>query len=547
LSATDERSPILAPFQGALVPKPLVLMRRFLIPAVALFCLITGLAFGLYGPYFPRPFGIPILVLAAISIWALPESKSAPDRTMELLFFAFLGALILWPNYLAIVLPGLPWLTLLRVVSMPMALLFLISLSVSSAFRAKLAGIVAAAPIVWKLIVGFAVIQGLTVIFSDSVFTSLQKVIIAQVNWTIVFFISCYVFAKPGRPTLWAALFCATVAPISAIGFKEHLDSKLPWVGHIPRILKIADPAVARTLQGGFRDGEYRIEATFSTALGLGEYCALVMPFLLYFALGRRNIWIRLLCLAAIPVLFQIVLWTDSRLGLIGCIVGVALYGLLAAIHRWRTQKGSILAPALVLAYPAIAAAALTVVTKLRTVQSRVVGEGQYDDSNQSRIEMYRHGIPKVLQAPWGHGSGQGASVLGFTDPSGFLTIDTYIMRVALEYGVLGFTCYFGAIALSTWTAGRGALLMKDQRSEEGLLVPLCVALVVFVIIKTVFSNEDNHPLIFIMMGMVVALRARSLATQPGTAAAAGGVAAPQRPVRRQPSPFASLAKKARK
>jgi hypothetical protein len=44
------------------------------------------------------------------------------------------------------------------------------------------------------------------------------------------------------------------------------------------------------------------------------------------------------------------------------------------------------------------------------------------------------------------------------------------------------------------------------------LLTPLAVSLLVFLIVKAVLSQDDSHVLLFMMLGMVVALVAKTKA-----------------------------------
>jgi hypothetical protein len=60
---------------------------------------------------------------------------------------------------------------------------------------------------------------------------------------------------------------------------------------------------------------------------------------------------------------------------------------------------------------------------------------------------------------------------------------------------------------------------MNDKEAE--LLLPLVVALSAFLVIKLVFSQDDNHPMIYMMLGMVAALvyRAHKAEQSPPTLA----------------------------
>src|SRR3546814_123436 len=99
---------------------------------------------------------------------------------------AFLIALPLWPNYLAIALPGMPWITLLRIIGAPMILLLLIALSVSAEFRRGLCASLDATAPVWKMLVALVIIQFLslasTVIQGGSLGESLEAFSVAQIR-----------------------------------------------------------------------------------------------------------------------------------------------------------------------------------------------------------------------------------------------------------------------------------------------------------------------------------------------------------------------------
>lgn len=512
---------VIPPYHGHGEGRTKRFWRKALIPIMVTLCLVYGLLFGFYGPFLIRLFPIPLGILALLVIWALPEMNGAPTRSMQVFFFLFLLAMILWPNYLAISLPGMPWITLTRLMAVPLAIVFLIALSVSEQFRKSLSDVMAAQPLLWKGVVAFAVLQFLGVFVSKHLGFSFQKMITAQFNWTLIFFVSCYVFIKPGRARLWATLFTLTLPFILLVVVKESHDQMLPWAGHIPDFLKVQDESVARTLAGAHRDmGDYRVQATFSTPLALGEYVALVMPFVLHRIFTPGNLIFRALAAAAVPAAFWAILLSDSRLGLIGCILSLILFLLLYAWMRWKSDKSSIIWPAILFSSPALGAATFAASLVVGRFRERIWGSGQYDASNQARADMFHEGIPMILHRPWGYGVGMGAETLGFVSPAGVLTIDTYYLATGLEYGIIGFLLYYGLFGAAMYISGREAIKVKDIGSEYTLLAPISVALVNFFIIKSVFSSEENHSLVYMMMGMAAALiwrmRKEQAAASPG-------------------------------
>jgi hypothetical protein len=51
---------------------------------------------------------------------------------------------------------------------------------------------------------------------------------------------------------------------------------------------------------------------------------------------------------------------------------------------------------------------------------------------------------------------------------------------------------------------------MRTLDEELSYLLPLAISLICFMIVKVVLSQDANHPLVFILIGAIVALSARA-------------------------------------
>jgi hypothetical protein len=296
---------------------------------------------------------------------------------------------------------------------------------------------------------------------------------------------------------------------VSLIGLWEYKLQHVPWAGHIPGFLRINDLHIALILGGVFRDGKYRIVSTFSTSLGFGEYIALTLPFVLHFVVNTHRWQIRLAAIASVALLLCMAVLSTARLAVIGCFLTLLLYILVIGVRLWRRRKDSLFGPAIGLAYPVIFIVGVASTFLIGRVRSVVFGDGSQLSSTGDRLTQYKLGLPMVMQNPIGHGAGMAAATLGFA-PYGFLTIDTYYMAIALEYGVVGFFLYYSMFVVVIYEAGRRALFDADNDGDLAFLAPIAMALINFVVIKSVFSEPDNHPLVFMMLGMAVALIARA-------------------------------------
>lgn len=483
---------------------------------VAGFCLFYGFFYALVAPFLFVFFMAPLAIMAVITIWALPDMQRAPTNLLPPLLFAFLTALILWPNYLAISLPGLPWITMIRLTTFPMAFILLICLSISLEFRTELTRILSATSPLWKAVLAFGCVQFLAIAFATYKTQSFQYTLVAQTSWTAIFFISAYVFSKPGRVKRFAVILWLMSIIVGCIGMMEVRHQQVLWGSHIPSFLKVGDEVVQRILAGAVRGatGQYRIQATFSTALGLSEYCALTLPFVLHFLMSKNKLWVRLAALASIPFLLIVIINTDARLGLLGFFLGVMVYFFLWGALKWTNSRQSLIGPATVLAYPGIFIMAVTATFVVGKIRNKVWGSGQYAASNAGRMAQVEAGWPKVFDHPIGHGPAMAGDALGYANAAGVVTVDSYILSVGLEVGIIGLLIYIAILSLPIFYSIKYSFTKPGREDENTFLLPVAVCLISFFAIKFVFANDDNHPLIYMVIGIAAALvyRARSVA-----------------------------------
>ncbi|HEY2708150.1 MAG TPA: O-antigen ligase family protein [Caulobacteraceae bacterium] len=509
------------PYHGATPSRPL--LRRVGYGSFLFALLVYGLVFAFFAPYLAPLLVLPILILSVVAIWALPsDGRRPPERLLEWLFYAFLVVRVAWPNYLAIVIPGLPWITLLRLVDTPMVVTLLVCASTSKSFRAIVFDHLKVQPITVSLLVSFVVIQALSIVMSGEKGVSTEEFVNAQLSQTSVFFIAIFVFSRKSRAELWTRILWALVVFVGTIALIEYKMRHIVWAGHVPAFLQIQDENVAKILQGAMRAGtsQYRAQSTFSTSLGLSEFNALALPFILYLAFqSKRLVW-RVLAAATVPFLLLVTLATGSRLGMVGACVTFLMYTFIWGVRRWRLQRGDIVGPAVVLTYPIMASAFLAATLFVGRLRRVVWGGGETALSTDARKTQYAMGIPKVLHNPFGYGIGQDGVVLNFRDPSGRLTVDTYYLATALQYGVLGFVAYYGMFAWPVIRSLRIILLTELDPRGAGVLIPACVSIANFLVIKSVFAQEDNHPLVFMILAMVVVASGERATPKPTAAAA---------------------------
>ena len=490
---------ILSPYKRAGWPQ-----WSWLFPSlVSATAILYGGVFALAAPAFALPLLAPVAVLGALSIWALPNAK-APTGPIEPLYFAFFAALFMWPDYLAFSLPGLPWITLTRLIELPLAVVTLAGVSMSANFRSEFACLKGPARPVCKMLLILIVIEFVTLPFAYDKRVSVQKLVNAQFDWTLTFFASCYVFRKPGPLIRWVYILLGMTIFLCVMGALENEEGHVLWLGHIPSFLKIDDADARAILAGGFRNGRYRVQAIFGTSLEFAQYLALAFPFVLYLATSARRIRVRAVAAATLPLMVYVTLTTGSRLGVIGIFVAFLAYLLLWAVLKWRRDKSSIIGPAIALAYPAILGLTVAATFVSHRLGAVVWGNGPQNASDAGRAEEWRLAGAKILSNPVGHGIGMGAAALNYHQPDGLLTIDSYYLSTALEFGVIGFLVYYGSIVYSMYLCARALSVAKE--GEDFLLMPIASSMAAFMFTSSVLSETETHPIVFMLLGMTAAL-----------------------------------------
>lgn len=481
---------------------------RFLcLTILALAALGYGAFFALTAPYFIVQMTLPLALPVMLAIWALPDDGKPYERTVSFLFWAYMLSLMVWPDYLAFQFPGLPWITFARLFALPLALVYLISLSQSHAYRAETYDALKTTGPAWKFLLAFAILALISIAFSNKTNESLNKYIIAVYAWFSIFFVSFHIFLKRGRPTTFVVLIWGSAALACFFGIWEARISQVPWASHIPSFLQVEDPIVQQILAPKSRaaTGIYRVQGKFTTPLGLSEFLALCAPFILHVTVTTRNIWLKLLGLVLGGTMIYIVVKTDSRLGSVGLLATGILYSLYFAVRRWQRDRDSLVSPLVILAYPTMVTLFIISSFFVRRIRNMVWGNGAYSASTEGRLIQIEQGMPMILNRPWGHGIGRAAETLGISNGEGVITIDTYYLSVALEVGIIGFIVYY-AVFISGITTGIKALLRNGSEPEGELLAPAVITTINFVLIKSVFSQQENHPLFFAVLGMVLAL-----------------------------------------
>ncbi|MET3724062.1 O-antigen ligase family protein [Sphingomonas trueperi] len=447
----------------------------------------------------------PLALLALLVVWALPDAKAAPTRALTHAFTAFVLFMILWPNYLAVSVAGLPWISMRRLVGLILTALLMICLSTSKPFRQGMADVFRTSPWLSRLLIGFIIIQFLASIFSVSPGETIGRWVNTTFTSTAVCFTTIWLFGPGGKTVPWLVNRLAiAVFVLMVIGVFEARAQHVLWLEHIPSFLRIDDAVLSQLIQPHIRNW-YRVVTTYTTPLAYGELLALTTPFVLYRMVNAKTWPIRLFWLAFDVFVFYSAVLSTARLALVGFLAAHAVFGLLWGLHRWRNARGDLIGISATMMYPAVLVALALAVLFVPALHVRVLGGGAAQASTDARSAQFHMAMPVIARRPLlGYGPGEGGGAINWRTPEGILTIDLGFVALAADVGVFGFLAYVGVILLSI--IGLFRIGWRDFASPFPPEFAIVVSLTVLISTRLVLAQGDNDPLFMILFGLSLAM-----------------------------------------
>lgn len=460
---------------------------------------------------------VPILALLGICLWLMPDIGGYYSETYEKLLTWSLVLHILWPGYVALNFPGLPWIGPMRVIVAMLVFTFLMNFATSAEMRRTAKESTMGEPFVGRMFWIYWGLTTVTLVLSNDIMSSVTKYANNQIFWTLMFVQATMLARRPGFLSRAMMLGFVAVLPTCIAAIFEYRMEKVIWIEFLPTWLWGDEVMVAELLNSSARAGTdgYRVRGTMLVPLYYSEYLAMMFPiglFLLWKAEGGLRKLAMLLALALIAVAMFL---TGSRTAMAGLLVASVAFVFFIAVQVRARQQASIMSMAVLVAYPVLVVFLGVLLLTWNRLRVMVLGGGQHQASDLAREVQWTNGLEILARNPFGHGASRNGDILGYANPAGELTIDTYYLSVMLDYGVLAlpiFIAMFSVPIWLAWTASRR--VWKDEEIEW--IVPLGISLLNFIIIKSVLSTETNLPVAFAMLGFSVSLAARMRAEQAG-------------------------------
>lgn len=525
---------VLKPYHRGRRPGP---VQRFLLFAALIF---IAAFYGLMSSVLPMQVlaipAVPILILFGIILWMLPDIGGTQADLLAKGLIWFAAVSVLWPNFVALNAPGLPWITPTRIVVFSALAVFLFNYSTSAEMRQQIADSMKSVPWLGKFFWFFWAMTTISLVMSATLSFSLTKYINNQIFWTMMFALSAWLSVRKGFAESLGRILAWTVICIAILAMVEYQRQSVFWLPWLPSFLKADTELLAQMGSTNFRAGTtaYRVRGTFAGALYFAEYLAIAFPFVVHQLASAKKLWHVVVMSFAVLAVAIVMVLTGSRSAALALLLTPLGYCFMLAWRARTQQVTSLAASGVVFAYPMLVGVFGIVVVFWRRLHVMIIGGGQHQASTDSRATQWAMGWPKIATHPLGHGVGRSGEELGFYNPgSDNPTVDSYFLTVLMDYGPLGLIAYVGIFLTAIWHGFRGFSRAAANNADVMMFAPITVSLTNYFILKMVSSTESNTPIIIIMLGCIMGLvrqqmRADNTALDAETAQSASATADPR-------------------
>ena len=485
--------------------RPVALVTAWSVTAI-LFGTIVGLAAVVLPPV--GAFGI-VAAVGLVFLWVMPDLAAIPDRIVRRLLFVVVIVDLCLPNYYAIDLPGLPWISARRIVTFPLILLFAIAYAGSSKTRRTIAAVLRSSRFITICVFGYF---GMTI---ASIFTSINPP--SSLSQVTDLFLECYVpflailyvvrkeddIYKLIRTLCWCALL---ISLIGAVDFKlqSHTYILLMPKALVNR-LAATNPAFANVLIPTFRNGMYRATSVFDVSLSFGEFEAIMAPLAFYLLIYGGSRLDRVLGCALVFLCPAGIFFSGSRGAYLGYGVATAVFVAAWVIRTRRLHPHHLgVAIAGVMGTMGFAFVAVLVMFWKRA-HNIVLGGGAESYSDDSQLIQWRLAWPHILANPvTGHGYGTAGDVVGYFTANSVPSVDSSLISVLVETGLPGFLFFFGMAVFGAWRGLR--LFLFDPSKRAAAAGALACSLIAFVVQRFALSQRESYTTIFIIIACIIFL-----------------------------------------
>ena len=502
-SVKGQRDRILPPYTRRADDFQHRLTKILAISAMVLLAMFSGYMlaiFGMFGWFIPA---IPVVALIGIALWLAPDVDTELTRPIGAMVTIYMAALVIWPSYLALNLPGLPWISMARLALVPLVLVSLYTLATSHHARADVAARFQSHRLFTYLFLSWLAWEALMLAVGG--FSNIGRWVNNLMAYYLVLVAMAWTMTNPANLRRLHIVFLVAVVFTSLMTFWEFHYERIPWVDHIPAFLSIDRNFIEIINSQRIRSEQYRSVSIFLTAPNYGEYIGIMLPFVLLFIFQANKAWKTVLGLVILAMVFVAALDSNARVAMVAFATVPAGMIALWVFRRFQRPEGKqdLLASTFAYGFPAAGLFLVAAILSIGRIRRRVLGGGEHVASNEGREAQWAMAKPVILRNPVGHGSGTISHYVPYTNLNGDFTIDSYPINLLVEYGVPGFLLFFGLFICAAVMGIK--IYLRATTPEEEMSGAAALSLISFMTSRLVLSTESGIAFAFPFVGLILA------------------------------------------
>jgi hypothetical protein len=505
---------IIAPYNTLEYQPWFPMFRLVLIAAMAMIVVYATTLTTMGGTSLLKVAAIPIGVVLGVVIWLLPDAdEHAPPTTADppyiALLVAFVSGIIVWPSYIAIVIPGLPWLTPPRLILAGMIAMMLIHYPQHRHSRGTLIEVMSHDRIAISLFLLYESLNILVLPLSPKISDTVSFLVLQEVMNLSAVTMAGVLLTKPNNIRIIYAGIVVTAIYAMLVCIVENDMQIPPWADYIPSFMQIDQSFLSRILspQARIGDNRYRIRSTFPVVLYFTQYLSLVLPLVLYAAWRMRGRY-RILGLALVPLVLHTVWYANARTAISALLIPLFVF---AALSLWRSLRQGRNSDALRTGIRAAVIMLLVgmlggVLATSHRAQMYTFGGKQHAGSNDARDRQWANAWKQLAKNPIGIGAGNSVARVGIAVKGrDNLIVDSLYINLLVDVGYLGFFAFFGMFIRCAWLGI--TCFMRAVNEIEEQAGAAAIGLISYVTTCSVVSTTDSGYLSFLLCGMIVATK----------------------------------------
>lgn len=452
-----------------------------------------------------------VAMLGVLLLWAMPDLHVVPDQLLRKMFFVMVVVQLCVPSYYAIDTGILPWISVRRLFSLIVILLFALTVAASQAARERITGTVRNNRLLAVCAFGFLLMNFLSIFTSSNVPATISSFVDTLLNWYVPF-CACLLLVRTDEDVIFL-LKIIVIAAIanSAAGVLEFILQRRYYFDIFPKSvlepMLATNPALSAMYNTtSFRNGLYRASSIYAVPLSFGELAAITAPIGAYFLFHASTLKWRLLGGVTILATVIALVCAGARGGFVAFIVTMPIMLFLWTVRYSKVNPGSLVSALMGAIFLTGVAAAIGLVIFSGRLSAIVFGGGDAVSSTDARFVQWQMALPHIISNPvTGHGAGTSGDVVGYFNPGGTIpSVDSYIISLLVEVGIPGFLFFAGMIVIGVLVGVRLYIGSADPRSAIG--APIACSILAFGVYRLVLSQRENHFLFFLVIAFVFVL-----------------------------------------